>query len=223
MKIIIGNWKMNGTAGFAAEFIDAINKIETEACVVICPPAALISTFSQFKYKIGAQNCFYENKGAFTGETSPALLKELGCEYVLIGHSERRSIFGESNELIYKKWKAAISNGLKPVICIGERAEEKARWKEVLRDQLKSFLDEDLGKTIFAYEPVWSIGTGTIPSVEEISAVCNFIKNTVKNSAVLYGGSVNSKNFREILQHTDGVLIGGASLKIEEFSKIMIG
>lgn len=223
MKIIIGNWKMNGTNEFAVKFINEINKIETKNCVVICPPTGLIPIFKDFRYQVGAQNCFYKNNGAFTGETSPALLKDLGCSYVLIGHSERRNIFGEKDELLYKKWESAIANNLKPVVCIGERAEEKSRWKEVLKKQLDLYLGKDISTTIFAYEPVWSIGTGIIPSVDEIFEVYTFIKSVINNPQILYGGSVNSKNYQQILQYTDGLLIGGASLKIEEFSVIMNG
>lgn len=223
MKIIIGNWKMNGSQDFTIKFIEEINKLETMNKIIICPPAPLIPFFEKFKHKIGAQNCFYEKFGAFTGENSPYLLKELGCEYVLIGHSERRSIFDESDEIIYKKWDTAISNNLIPVVCLGEKLEERNYWKEVISAQLKPYYKENLETTIFAYEPVWSIGTGIIPTENEIHNACKFIKSIVKDSNVLYGGSVNSKNYRQILncKNVDGLLIGGASLKIKEFSEII--
>lgn len=217
---------MNGNAEFAHTFIDTFNKIESKNEVVVCPPTALLYLFENFRYSIGAQNCFSEEKGAFTGEISPKLIKDLGCKYVLLGHSERRVIFGESDDFVFKKWNAAIANNLTPVVCIGEKLEDRNRWQDVLSDQLEKYLNTDLQGTIFAYEPVWSIGAGVIPSVEEIEAVMEFIKTKIGNSCkyfLLYGGSVNSSNSHQILncKNVDGLLIGGASLKIDEFKKII--
>lgn len=224
MKIIAANWKMNGNATFANDFVSAINKIESTHTVVVCPPVALLHLFVEFKYSLGAQNCFYEEKGAFTGENSPVLLKELGCSYVLIGHSERRTLMNEDDSLVYKKWTAAARAGLTPIVCIGERAEERNDWQSVISRQVQEFISKDLSNTIFAYEPVWSIGTGVVPSIDEIEEVITFVKSKIgDNAKVLYGGSVNAKNYKEILscEVVDGLLIGGASLKIDEFSQII--
>jgi triosephosphate isomerase len=226
MKIIIANWKMNGDIDFAGKFVNEFNEIESENEIVICPSAALIYLFKNFRYDVGAQNCFFEEKGAFTGELSPKLLKDLGCKYVLLGHSERRAIFNESDDFIFKKWKTAMAHGLIPVVCIGEKLEDRNRWKEVLSTQLKHYLNIDLQGTIFAYEPVWSIGTGFVPMLEEIENVMGFIKTQIGNSykySSIYGGSVTASNASEILncKNVDGVLVGGASLKIDEFKKIV--
>lgn len=226
MKIIVANWKMNGDAELVAKFVREINSIQTENTVIVCPPTALITKFNEFKYQIGAQNCFYEDSGAFTGETSPKLLKTLGCQYVIIGHSERRNIFNETNECVYKKWEAAVRNNLSPIVCVGEKSHERANWKDAIRNQLQLFVGKQLKSTIFAYEPVWSIGTGVVPSINEITEVIAFIKDTLQTeSKFLYGGSVNANNASNILnnQNIDGVLIGGASLKVDEFSKIIQG
>lgn len=231
MKFIIANWKMNGDLALVDEFIEGINDIPSDRKVIVCPPTALITSFNKGKaFSIGAQNCFYEKMGAFTGENSPALLKAIGCEYVILGHSERRAIFHESDEVIYKKWNAAISQVLTPILCIGETADQRANWKKILSKQLSNYCGNkfsDLHGTIFAYEPVWSIGTGKIPSTEEIEEVVCFVKSLLgssENYCVVYGGSVNSGNAADILgiNGLDGVLVGSASLKLDEFKKIII-
>jgi triosephosphate isomerase len=230
MKIIVGNWKMNGSAAFARNMIDVINKIESKNKIIICPPAPLISLFKDFRYEIGAQNCFFEEKGAFTGENSPVLLRELGCKYVLVGHSERRSIFCESDDLIYKKWRAIVSQKLTPILCIGEKLDERNNWKSVLSVQLKNYVNNNDNdgshKAIFAYEPVWSIGTGFVPTNNEIETRIEFIKSAIgdlNRAYLLYGGSVNAENAAQILhcKNVNGVLIGGASLKVDEFKNIV--
>ena len=223
MKTIIGSWKINGAVDFAKKFIDEINTVDTQNRVVVCPPVGLLHLFKNFKYDIGAQNCFWKNSGAFTGENSPSLLKELGCKYVIAGHSERRALFGESNEGIFKKYEAIVSEKMTAVICIGEKQEERDNWKDVLAKQLEKFSKKKLEHIIFAYEPVWSIGTGLIPSIAEIEIVARFVKDFVGNYPFLYGGSVNSQNSQKILKcnNVDGVLVGAASLEIDEFSKII--
>lgn len=224
MKIIVANWKMNGDLELVAKFIKEINLVRTENTVVVCPPAALITSFSDFRYHIGAQNCSCEDCGAFTGENSPKLLKSLGCRYVIIGHSERRTLFNETNESVYKKWEAIVRNGMSPIVCIGETSEERSSWKETISNQLKPFIGKQIDSTIVAYEPVWSIGTGQIPEISEITDVLTFVRDLLKtNTKLLYGGSVNSKNAPSILNNADGVLVGGASLKSAEFSKIIQG
>ncbi|MDR2794548.1 MAG: triose-phosphate isomerase [Holosporaceae bacterium] len=224
MGIVVANWKMNGSVFLAERFVHRLNEIDSVSRVVVCPPAALLGKFEKFKHFIGAQNCFYEESGAFTGESSPKLLKELGCDYVLLGHSERRALFHESDEMIYKKWSAAVGQSLRPVICIGERLEERGDWKDVICHQLKNYIGHcDLDDTIFAYEPIWSIGTGVIPSESELGAVVSFIKEKMPGSELLYGGSVNGRNAGEIMRINgiDGVLVGGASLQIDEFENIV--
>jgi triosephosphate isomerase len=224
MKIIVANWKMNGNFDLADEFIREINAITSTNTIVVCPPAVLIARFSNFRHCVGAQNSFCEENGAFTGENSPKLLKEAGCKYVILGHSERRSIFCETDELIFRKWKAAVAQNLVPIVCIGEKVEDRANWKETISRQLDFFLNYcQPGDTIFAYEPIWSIGTGLIPTEEKIGDVSAFIKELLgSKTPLLYGGSVTSENAQRIslCQNIDGLLIGGASLKIDEFKKI---
>lgn len=225
MKFLVANWKMNGDVKFAENFLKTIDSIKTKNKVVVCPPFPLLCKFEKFSYYLGAQNCSDKKSGAFTGEVSPLLLKQLKCKYVIIGHSERRCIFKESDETIFEKYKTLIELGITPIICVGEREEERSKWIEVLSTQLAKIKDrEDLSKSIIAYEPVWSIGSGKIPTAEEIHEVLSFIKEiTHVKCPTLYGGSVNIKNFENILKipSVDGVLIGGASLKIEEFSKMI--
>ncbi|MDR2781125.1 MAG: triose-phosphate isomerase [Holosporaceae bacterium] len=228
MGIIAANWKMNGDFDFADKFIKEINIVNSKHIVIVCPPTVLIGRFRDFQYSVGAQNCFYEENGAFTGENSPKLLKIAGCEYVIVGHSERRSIFHETYDMIFKKWRAVIDHNMTPIVCIGERQEERSSWKEVISDQLDLFLKNTdfLNDTTscFAYEPVWSIGTGLVPSLEEIEAILDFIKTLLGDKIpLLYGGSVNAKNAAQILscKNVDGLLVGGASLKIDEFKTIV--
>lgn len=229
MKFIIANWKMNGDFELVNQMMNGIER-ERDCCkVIVCPPAALITSFKGFEHDLGAQNCFYEEKGAFTGENSPKLLKEIGCKYVILGHSERRAIFHESDELVFKKWNAATKCGLTPIVCIGETLEERSKWKDVLAAQLSNYCADkslDLHKTIFAYEPIWSIGTGKVPSKQEIEEAIGFIKGIIgseRDYYAVYGGSVNGSNSAEILSINglDGVLVGSASLKIGDFNAII--
>lgn len=225
MKILVANWKMNGDIEFTKNFLKTIGSIKTENKVVICPPFPLLCKFENFSHSLGAQNCSNKKSGAFTGEVSPLLLRELGCEYVIIGHSERRRIFKESDEVIYEKYKALVELNITPIICIGETEEERSKWREVLSLQLEKFKAcRNLSNSIIAYEPVWSIGSGTTPIVKDISEILDFVKEiTHSKCPTLYGGSVNIKNIENILKisSVDGVLVGGASLKIEEFSKMI--
>ena len=229
MKFVIANWKMNGDFELVNQMMSEIGKGRECCKVIVCPPTALITSFKGFEHYLGAQNCFYEEKGAFTGENSPKLLKDIGCKYVILGHSERRAIFQESDELVFKKWNAAIRFGLTPIICIGETLEERSRWKEVLAAQLANYCADkslDLQGTIFAYEPVWSIGTGKVPSMQEIEDAIGFIKGVIgaeRNYYVVYGGSVNGSNSAGILNihGLDGVLVGSASLKVSDFKTII--
>ena len=227
MKYIAANWKMNGNVELANEFISELNKIKTENQIILCPQAALLYAFKDFQHGLGAQNCFYEEHGAFTGENSPKLLKEMGCSYVLVGHSERRTLFGESPEVVFKKFTAAVQQKLIPIVCIGEKLEERENWKDVLTEQLAKFSNfANDTQIIFAYEPLWSIGTGITPTVEEIKNVAEFLKHHLCKKIdypILYGGSVSPENATDILkcQNVDGVLVGGASLHLDKFKKII--
>lgn len=225
MKFLVANWKMNGDVGFAEKFLKKINSIKTGNQVVVCPPFPLLYKFQNFSYTLGAQNCSEKTNGAFTGEVSPLLLKDIGCKYVIIGHSERRRIFKESDEIIFEKYKTLTNLNLIPIVCVGEAEEERSEWRDILSIQLSKLKnDENLSRAIIAYEPVWSIGSGKTPTAAEICEVLSFIKQTTNSKCpTLYGGSVNIKNISDILQipSVDGVLIGGASLKIEEFSEMI--
>ena len=225
MKILVANWKMNGDIEFTKNFLKTIGSIKTENKVVVCPPFPLLHKFENFSHSLGAQNCSDKKSGAFTGEVSPLLLKELGCEYVIIGHSERRRIFKESDEVIFEKYKILIELNITPIVCVGETKEERSELREVLSLQLEKIKDcKDLSRSIIAYEPVWSIGSGITPTAAKICEVLSFIKEiTHSKCPTLYGGSVNIKNVENILKisSVDGVLLGGTSLKIEEFFKMI--
>jgi len=240
--MIAGNWKMNTTVSEAvslvAEMMYELEKIEG-VDKLICPPYVSLSPISQLligsSVKLGAQNVYYEAKGAYTGEISPLMLSEL-CDYVIIGHSERRHIFGESGETVNKKVKAALEVGLRPILCVGERLEENeaGRTEEVLTGQLNSSLADikSLEKIIIAYEPVWAIGTGKAATGEQANETIGLVRchiaqlfNRVKADTVriVYGGSVTSSNIAELMgkPEIDGGLVGGASLKAAEFVSII--
>jgi len=235
-KLIVGNWKCNPTSlNEAKKLFNSVKKglrNIKNAEVVICPPFSYLSLISPFlvprsSFKLGAQDCFWEEKGAFTGEISPLMLKDLNCQYVILGHSERR-ILGETDEIINKKLKAVLKAKLTPILCIGETAKERKKGKtfKVLKNQLKvlnNLTIQQFSNLILAYEPVWAIGTGKPCGIEEAREVRLFIKSILKNVPVLYGGSVTSKNGKDYLKGADfdGLLIGGASLKAKEFVKII--
>jgi triosephosphate isomerase len=216
--LIIANWKCNPTNLIEAKKL--FNKVK-KLNAVICPPFIYISLFKSAN--LGAQNCHYEQSGAYTGEISPKMLKDLGLKYLIIGHSERRVHFKETDEMINKKLKAALKAGLKPILCIGEKKGENA--KKIISGQLKKDLKgvskEDLRKIIIAYEPVWAIGTGDFCKPEKAREAMDFIKRGLNNK-VLYGGSVNSKIAGKYTKiGFDGLLVGGASLDAKEFIKIV--
>jgi len=242
--IIIANWKMNPeTLKKAETLFEGIKKGLKDiknAEIVICPPFVYLTSlnFKDSGIKLGSQNCFYEEKGAFTGEISPLMLKGLSCEYVILGHSERRRYFNETDETINRKLKAALKAKLKPIFCIGESQEERKAKKthSTLRRQIKKGLKgikkEEIKNIILAYEPVWAIGTGRACLPEEAKNVNLFLKETIakdysslisKDLAVLYGGSVNSSNARDYIfkAQMSGLLVGGASLDAKEFVKII--
>jgi triosephosphate isomerase len=232
-NLIVANWKMNpNSQKEAKEIFDAIRDgVEgVNAEVVVCPPAGYLyaSGFGKGIVAMGAQNMYFEDKGAFTGEISALMIKDLGAEFVIIGHSERRKYFGETDEILNKKFKKALETGLKVIFCVGETAEERDAGKknEVLERQLKIGLSglENLENLNVAYEPVWAIGTGNNCGVEETKESISFIRKFVpENTRVLYGGSVKSENSGDYIKiaGANGLLVGGASLKAEEFVKIV--
>lgn len=225
-KLIVANWKMNpGTYAEAEVLVSAVKAaVSPDVEVVLCPPFPWLTDFSHKEKGIalGAQNMFWENAGAFTGEVSPVMLKSSGVQYVIVGHSERRKYFGETNEMVNKKLKAALAAGLTPILCIGDNEGENK--EEVLKAQITEGLAniKDLSAIVIAYEPVWAIGTGNNCSPEETKSSIELIKKLV-NVRVLYGGSVKADNSASYLKEAgaDGLLVGGASLKSEEFIAIV--
>lgn len=224
-RLIVANWKMNGSIGLIEEFQSIQSK--SNATIVICPPACYLSFWKSSNISLGAQNCYQAEKGAFTGEISPLQLKELGCSYVIVGHSERRSVFNETYSIINAKALAAIQHNLIPIVCIGETHEERQenRFKQVLLSQIDRALKGlDIKQYIVAYEPIWSIGTGLVPTNIDIIEVLNIIRDQIGMSAtVIYGGSVTDKNAQSLSQILDlnGVLVGGASLNLHTFQGII--
>jgi len=234
-KIIIGNMKMNMDKNDISNYLKQIkNKIKNEN-IVFCPVSLYIPYFLKEGYNVGLQNIYFEDKGAFTGEISSMQAKSMGISNVIIGHSERRSIFSESDDFINKKIKASLTHHVRPIFCIGETEEENSKQmtEEVLKTQikegLKNIISDDLQKIIIAYEPVWAIGTGNTMSDDEIKIAISFIKEEVKklfeieDIKVIYGGSVNEKNIDVLctIDNVDGFLIGGACTDPEKFLKIL--
>ena len=225
-KIVIANMKMNMTAVEVDNYLEQINGKINSRFVVICPTSIYVPYFLKNNYLVGLQNTHVGEKGAYTGEISPAQANSMGITLTILGHSERRIHFKESNKLINSKVKSAIENNLKVVLCIGEDLNEHKRGltHKVLKNQLMSCLDEieptKLQDVIIAYEPVWAIGTGLTPTNDEIESAVTFIKNNVKrysnfeNIPVLYGGSVNENNITELekVPNLSGYLVGNASL-----------
>ncbi len=242
--VIAGNWKMNKTRPEAKALIEALVPLAKDAgCeVVICVPFTNLETAVELtkgtNVKVGAQNCHFAKSGAYTGEISADMLTEVGVEYVVLGHSERRQYFAETDETVNKRTKAALEAGLKPIVCVGELLWERECniTEEVIARQIKlDFYDvsaEDLKKCIIAYEPVWAIGTGKTATADQAQEVCAFIRDTLaklygKDVAdtitIQYGGSMNAGNAAELLSKpdVDGGLIGGASLKAPDFATII--
>ncbi len=242
--IIAGNWKMNKTPNEAKELLNAITPLvkdadcEVVACVPYVDLSVALEAVKGTNVKIGAENCHWEKSGAYTGEISTGMLTEMGVEYVVLGHSERRQYFGETDETVNKRTKAALAAGLKPIVCVGELLWERECdiTEEVIARQIKLDLfdvsAEDVKKTVIAYEPVWAIGTGKTATADQAEEVCAFIRATLaklydKETAdavtIQYGGSMNDGNADELLSKADvdGGLIGGASLVAEKFAAIV--
>ena len=242
--VIAGNWKMNKTRPEAKELIEAIKPLVKDAgCEVICcvPFTNLETALEATKgsnVKVGAENCHFEKSGAFTGEISAEMLTEMGVEYVVLGHSERRQYFGETDETVNKRVRAALAAGLKPIVCVGEMLKDRENGitAELVAMQtkiaLKDVTAEDMKNIIIAYEPVWAIGTGKTATAEQANEVCALIRSTLASlygaevaeaTTIQYGGSMNAKNAEELLAQpdVDGGLIGGASLKAPDFATIV--
>ena len=255
IPFVAGNWKMNTTVneaeGLVFEMLDELDRIKGVE-KVLCPPFVSLVAMDMMlrgsSIKLGAQNMHFETKGAYTGEISPLMLGEL-CEFVILGHSERRWYFGETDEIVNKKTKAALANKLKPILCVGERIEENEAGKteEVIKRQVRAALtgiepvgpgqssepsEETARNLVIAYEPVWAIGTGKAASGEQAAATIKFIRDVLtrlwnesiaQDVRILYGGSVTSANIAQSICYPeiDGALVGGASLKAEEFLSIV--
>ena len=240
--IIAGNWKMNNTASQGVALVKAIAPLveDAECDVVVCVPAIDIPAVGEAlkgtKIALGAQNVHFAEKGAYTGEISASMLKEYGVEYVIIGHSERRQYFGETDETVNKRTLAALAAGLTPIVCIGESLEERETGKteSVLAKQIEEGFKgiEDIKKIVVAYEPVWAIGTGRTATAEQANETIGFIRRKIgemfcpkcaENVRIQYGGSMNAGNCKELMAmpEIDGGLIGGASLKAPDFAAIV--
>lgn len=242
---IAGNWKMhldvNSGVELARSLVEVTDGIE-DRDILICPGFPLLSdiysVINGSKIMLGAQNVHYEKQGAFTGEVSADMLKSVGCSYVILGHSERRHIFGEDDDLINKKVLNAINSGLKPILCVGELLEEREAGKteEVVKNQvinaLKGITETMIKSLTIAYEPVWAIGTGKTATPEDANDVHILIRNVISdlynreiadNLRILYGGSVKPENIDSLMAmgNIDGALVGGASLKLESFERII--
>ncbi len=239
---IAANWKMNKTVAEAAEFIDTLlpRIAATQSDVVVCPPFTALTAVVERRYgtavKVAAQNMHEEGAGAFTGEVSAAMLVELDVEAVVLGHSERRQLFGETDAALARKVPAALAADLEPILCVGESeaARDGGETEEVLERQLQTDLGgvegPDLGRIVIAYEPVWAIGTGKVATPEQAQEACAYIRDVVRMRGaaadevrVLYGGSVKPGNAAELLAlpDVDGALVGGAALDPEDFAAIV--
>ena len=243
--VIAGNWKMNMTATETRKFAEELKRImprakwcDTVICVPACNITAAVKAFKELRISVGAENLYFEEKGAYTGEISAAMLRDLGVKYVIVGHSERRQYFGETDTAVNRKVHAALDAGLSPIICVGES--ESQREMGVTQDwialQVKTALygvpAEKLRRCIIAYEPIWAIGTGKTATAQQAGEVCTAIRATIRSLygarvarsvTIQYGGSMNPKNAQELLAQpdVDGGLIGGASLKPEQFVEII--
>ena len=243
--IIAGNWKMNKTRPEAKALLEElkpmvadVKDVEIVACVPFTNLETALAATAGTNIKIGAENCHFEKSGAFTGEISADMLAEMGVEYVVLGHSERRQYFNETDETVNKRTKAALAAGLKPIVCVGELLWERECniTEEVIARQIKldffSISADDLKKCVIAYEPVWAIGTGKTATADQAEEVCAFIRATLaklygadvaETITIQYGGSMNAGNAAELVSKTnvDGGLIGGASLKAADFTTII--
>ena len=245
--IIAGNWKMHNKIKEAVELVNGLkrelNSIDT-VDIVVCPVFTTLSDVRELlidsNIALGAQDLYWEQKGAFTGEVSADMLKDAGCGYVIIGHSERRQFFHETNETVNKRIKAALSSGLKSIVCVGEVLEEREKGVtfDVVKNHVNGSLAElskaDMNDIVLAYEPVWAIGTGRTATPDQAQEVHHYIRGLLKemfgdevafSTRIQYGGSVKPDNIKELMgkEDLDGALVGGASLKVDSFSAIVKG
>ncbi len=242
---IAGNWKMNKTIPEAVELVSKLKGIVREiegGEIVVIPPFTALSEIKKIvtdsRIKIGAQNIFWKESGAYTGEISPLMIRDIGCEYVVIGHSERREHFGETDEIVNLKIKSALKNSLHPIFCIGETLEEREKRETIskidnqMEEGLKEINEEGIKNIVIAYEPIWAIGTGRTATPEQAQEVHSFIRQKLAQkygnenascAIILYGGSVKPENIYSLMKQKDidGALVGGASLKAESFGKII--
>jgi len=243
--IIAGNWKMYKTSGEALELVNGLKselKGESAVDIVVCPPFTAIAKVADAlkgsNIGYGAQDMYWEEEGAFTGEVAPKMITDLGCGYCIIGHSERRTYFHETNDTVNKKFKAALKHGLTPIVCVGERLEERDSGKtfDVVKDHVEGGLSgltkEDALKVVIAYEPVWAIGTGRTATPEQAQEVHKYIRSLLgkmfgeevsSKVRIQYGGSVKPDNVKAIMAgpDIDGALVGGASLNVKDFAEIV--
>ncbi len=245
LPFIAGNWKMNKTVGEALDLVrelkGAVSGVK-EVEVAVAPPFTSLHVVHKelegTSIRLAAQNLYWEEKGAFTGEISPLMLKEVGCQYVIIGHSERRQFFGESDETVNRRIKAALAQGLRVIFCVGETLRDREEGKtfplieKQMEGGLKGLDGQGMGEMVIAYEPVWAIGTGKTATPEQAEEVHRFIRSKIQKLysrevsekiRIQYGGSVTPENIRSLMNQpdVDGALVGGASLKAESFSKIV--
>ncbi len=242
--MIAGNWKMNKNLDEALELVKGIKGEERDEEVeaVLCVPFVNLTEVKKIiedtDIKLGAQNVHWEDSGAYTGEISPLMLKNIGVEYVIIGHSERRQLFNETDEIVNKKVKAVFNHGLKPILCVGETLDQREEGIEqnIVGKQIKNGLqgieEKDCKNIVIAYEPIWAIGTGKTASSEDANTMLGFIREILgdiynedlkNNIRILYGGSVKPNNIKELMkeEEIDGALVGGASLKKEDFLSLI--
>lgn len=240
--IIAGNWKMNMTVNESIDFIEKIknygnDKVEGVICVPFTSLLAAKENLLGSKIKLGAQNIHWEENGAFTGEISGKMLKEIGVEYVIIGHSERRKYFGETDETVNLRLKKALEHKITPIVCVGESLEERESGieKEIVKNQviegLKDLTSDNLEDIVIAYEPIWAIGTGKTATSDEAQDIIGYIREVLKDNfgekantvRIQYGGSVKGSNIKELMskEDIDGALVGGASLIEEEFKQLL--
>ena len=243
--IIAGNWKMNKTVQESIDIAVGLKRkfyTFAEADIVICPPFTALSKVNDeildSSIMLGAQDIYWEEKGAFTGEIAPGMLKDAGCRYVIVGHSERRHILGETDEDVNKKLKAALKHGMVPIMCIGEKLEERDNGMtlEVLEKQLtrglRDIAKDDMVRIIIAYEPVWAIGTGRTATPQQAQEAHKFIREFIERTydnessskiRIQYGGSVKPENIAQLMaqEDVDGALVGGASLDVNSFTEIV--
>ncbi|AMB98793.1 triose-phosphate isomerase [Aerococcus urinaehominis] len=245
--LIAGNWKMNKTAEEANHFIEQLTKkvqdgVDSE--MLVCPPSLFIASMQEVavgtQIQIGAQNCFYEDSGAYTGEISPAALADMQVPYVIIGHSERRELFGETDEDVNKKAHAIFNHQMIPIICCGETLDQREAGQAEtwvsgqIRAALAGLTADQVSQAVIAYEPIWAIGTGKTASAEDAEEMCAKIREVVFEIAgqesadairILYGGSVKPANIEELIakENIDGALVGGASLEVEDYVALLNG